>query len=338
MSLDLESMSLTEMIRLREQISEVLLRRFERNLALAFTDVVGSTAYFAEFGDEAGRGLMQRHYDALGQVLPRHEGRVVDTAGDGAFTCFPTSDQALAALSDVQHLILEQNANRPPQHHLTIRAGVHWGPVLTDGVVVTGDAVNTCARVTSTSAPSEIRLTKAAFLVLSSVHRSRCTVLAPTELKGIPRPVEMMLYKWHTQAEMPAWVTVRETGEKNRLPQKPVISFGRLRDHNGMQANDIVLMPANPDEQVKLSRWHFELRQQLDGMHITALSDQITEVDGRAVARGQSAPIRVGTEVRLAGGVMTLVFEGDGKPEAAPAGAQRTVMLGAIKIDGLPDA
>ena len=47
MGLDLETMSLTEMIRLRELISEVLLRRFERNLALAFTDVVGSTAYFA---------------------------------------------------------------------------------------------------------------------------------------------------------------------------------------------------------------------------------------------------------------------------------------------------
>jgi class 3 adenylate cyclase len=334
MTLDLETMSLTEMIRLRELISEVLLRRFERNLALAFTDVVGSTPYFAEFGDEAGRGLQQRHYDALAQVLPRHDGRVVDTAGDGAFTCFPTSDHAVAALAELMALILEQNASRPPQHHLTLRAGVHWGPVLTDGVVVTGDAVNTCARVCSSCAPSEVRLTKAAFLVLSSNQRSRCTPLAPTELKGIARPVEMMQYKWFTQAELPAWVTVRETAERIRLPKKSTISFGRLKEHDGMQANDVVLMPGNPDDQVRISRWHFELRQQLDGMYIAALSDQITEVDGRLVARGQIAPVKPGTEVRLAGGVMTLVFEADAKPEAAPAAAQRTMMIGAIKIDG----
>src|SRR5215470_8292100 len=206
MSFDLETMSLTDMIRLREQISEVLLRRFERNLALAFTDVVGSTAYFAEFGDEAGRGLIQRHYDALAQVLPRHEGRIVDTAGDGAFTCFATADTALSALAELQHHIHEQNVGRPVQHHLTIRAGVHFGPVITDGIVVTGDAVNTCARVTSTAEPSEIRITKATFLALSSVHRSRCVALAPAELKGIPRPVEMMLYRWHAQTDLPAFV------------------------------------------------------------------------------------------------------------------------------------
>ena len=334
--LDLEAMSLTEMIRLRELISEVLLRRFERNLALAFTDVVGSTAYFAEFGDEAGRGLMQRHYDALAHVLPRNEGRVVDTAGDGAFTCFPTADHALAALSELQHHILEQNAPRPPQHHLSIRAGVHWGPVITDGNVVTGDAVNTCARVTSTASPKEIRLTKAAFLVLSSGHRSRCNVLAPAELKGIPRPVEMMLYKWHTQAELPTWAVVQETGERIKLPQKPVISFGRIREHEGNIANDIVLMPGNPDDQVRISRWQFELRQQLDGMHLSALSDQITEVDGNLVTRGNSTPVRVGSIIRLANGVMSVRLEGE-KVEEAPSGSHmRTMMVTAIKIDG-PD-
>lgn len=338
MAFDLETMSLTEMIRLRELVSEVLLRRFERNLALAFTDVVGSTAYFGEFGDEAGRGLIQRHYDALAQVLPRHEGRVVDTAGDGAFACFATADTALAALAELQHHIRGHNAGRPVQHHLAIRAGVHWGPVITDGTVVTGDAVNTCARVTSTAQPGEIRLTKAAFLVLSSVHRSRCNTLAPAELKGIARPVEMMLYRWHTQTELPAWVLVQETGERIRLPSKPLITFGRLREHEGTLANDIVLVPPNPDDLNRISRWHFELGQRLDGLHITALSDQITEVDGHLVARGQSATARVGTVVRLAGGVMSLLFQGEDMERASPGLNQRTQMLGALKMDGPDDS
>jgi class 3 adenylate cyclase len=333
MAFDLETMGLTEIIRLRETLSEVLVRRFERNVALVFTDVVGSTPYFAEFGDEAGRGLMQRHYDVLADCLPRNEGRVVDTAGDGAFTVFPSVDQAATALAEAMLLIREQNAPRPIQHHLTIRAGIHWGPVLTDGVVVTGDAVNTCARVTSSSSGGEIRLTKAAFLVMSSTHRSRCTILAPTELKGLKGPVEMMQYKWSTQAEMPAWVMVKETGERIRLPQKPVITFGRLREHEGVIANDVVLVPKNPEHQAMISRWHFEMRQNLDGPSVTALSDQITEIDGTHVPRGQSAKVRVGTEIRLAGGVMTLVLQGEESDKPVQEASRRTMMWTPLKID-----
>jgi class 3 adenylate cyclase len=333
MAFDLETMGLTEIIRLRETLSEVLVRRFERNVALAFTDVVGSTPYFAEFGDEAGRGLMQRHYDALAEVLPRHEGRIVDTAGDGAFLCFPSADLGVSALSEIQMLIREQNVPRPIQHHLQIRAGLHWGPVLTDGVVVTGDAVNTCARVTSSSSAGEVRLTKAAFLVLSSGHRSRCTILPPTELKGLARPVEMMQYKWNTQAEMPSWVLVKETGERIRLPQKPVITFGRLREHEGVIANDVVLVPKNPEHQPMISRWHFEMRQNLDGPIVTALSDQITEVDGTQIVRGQSAKVKIGSEVRLAGGVMTLLLQGEESDKPAHESSRRTQMWTPVKID-----
>ena len=61
--MDPETLSLTEIIKLQTQLSEVLKRRFERNLALAFSDVVNSTTYFATFGDEAGRRLQQLHLD-----------------------------------------------------------------------------------------------------------------------------------------------------------------------------------------------------------------------------------------------------------------------------------
>ena len=43
--------------------------RFERRRALVFSDVVGSTPYFARFGDEAGRQLQQRHVDLLNAAI-----------------------------------------------------------------------------------------------------------------------------------------------------------------------------------------------------------------------------------------------------------------------------
>ena len=166
--LDVDALDLTEIIRLQNQLSAALKRRFERVLAVAFSDVVGSTAYFARFGDEEGGRLLQRHVDTLQQVLPAVGGRIVNTAGDGAFLCFAQVLPAVEAMLQIEDLILRDNARLAREHHLTVRIGLHWGPVLTDGVIVTGESVNLCARVAASANSGEIRLTKAAFMELPS--------------------------------------------------------------------------------------------------------------------------------------------------------------------------
>jgi class 3 adenylate cyclase len=307
MDFDFSSLGLTEIIQLQDTLSQELKRRFERNLVLVFTDVVGSTEYFARFGDEAGRGLQQRHLDLLREVLPKGDGRIVDTAGDGAFTVFPIVQSAIVALVQLQELITNQNVSRAREHQLSIRTGVHWGPVLTDGNVVTGDSVNLSARIASTGVGGEIRLSRGAFLELPNQDRVRCRHLPPVELKGIPRPVEIKLFEWRDRTLYPALVRIEETGEQFPLPNLDTISFGRLKLRDGVQANDIVL--SLPDKQMaqKISRWHFELRRAPDGFSLRGVSEQATEVNGKLVPRGDEVPIRPGTVVRLAG-VMTLTF------------------------------
>jgi class 3 adenylate cyclase len=307
MPFDLATMSLAEMLRLRGLVSSVLARRFERNLALVFSDVVGSTPYFARFGDEAGRGLQQRHLDLLGAALPRGEGRIVDTAGDGALTTFPTADHAVTTLLELQRLIAAQNEPRDPAHHLAVRCGVHFGSLLTDGTVVTGDAVNLCARVTATAQAREIRITHPAWVELSPAFQSRCKPLPPVSLKGIGRPVELLLLEWRAHGTPPNAVRIEESGAIYGLPDKPTITFGRLRLHEGLQANDIVLWMPDRARLMAISRWHFELRHGADALYVHPLSDQTTEVDGVVVAKGGRAPIHAGSVVRLAE-AMTLTF------------------------------
>jgi class 3 adenylate cyclase len=53
----------------------------------------------------------------------------------------------------LQNRITHENVNRPRPHQLSVRVGLHWGHVLTDGVQVTGDAVNLCARLVARSLP-----------------------------------------------------------------------------------------------------------------------------------------------------------------------------------------
>src|SRR5437016_6902460 len=172
---------MTEMIQLQTQLGETLKRRFEKQLCLGFSDVVGSTPYFARFGDAAGRGLQQRHLDLLREALKPHAGKVVDTAGDGAFTVFPNAEQAADAFIALENLISVQNASYAREHQLIVRVGLHWGPALTDGQAVTGDSVNYASRIASSGGPGEIRVSKAAYRELSTDKRLRCRGLPPQE-------------------------------------------------------------------------------------------------------------------------------------------------------------
>lgn len=324
MTVDFDSLTMTEIIRLQDQLSQALKRRFEKPMALAFSDIVDSTHYFARFGNEAGRGLQQRHFDSLQKVVNDHQGRIVDTAGDGGFLGFPTVMQATQALIALQKLLSNDNVHRQREHQLKVRIGIHYGPVLTDGVQVTGDPVNVCARVASSAAGGEIRLTGEAHRELTDAGlRMSCRRLPMVELKGVGRPVEQLVLGWRDTQAFPSSVLVEETHQTIALPDQDLIAFGRLAEHEGQPANDVILVHPDPAITAQISRWHFELRRHPDGFMLKPLTDQITEVDGAPAGKGVEVQIRSGSTVRLAK-VLTLRFE---SPSPFDQASNRTQMF-----------
>jgi len=319
MALDFEAMSLTEIIRLQTQLSQVLTRRFEKQLALGFTDIVGSTAYFARFGDKAGRALQQLHHDRLDESIGPLGGRIVDTAGDGAFTCFPDVASALRGLVRFLERVSEENEHRGRDHQLVLRLGVHFGPVLTDGAIVSGDAVNLAARIAGTAEPAELRLSAAALREAPPDLRNRCWPVPPVAVRGHDEPLVLFRLDWRDEHRLPGSVLVRETGDTFTIPRKDLVCFGRLPGEDGMGAtNDVVLMLRDKELERLLSRFHFELCRKPSGFVLRPLSRQPTEVDGKRVEVGEEAPIKPGSIVRLSKAV-TLEFRPRTEPSAGTA-------------------
>ncbi len=308
-TLDVQSLTMTQIIRLQNQLQQELTRRFERPMLLLFSDIVGSTPYFARYGDALGRQLQQLHFDLLDSSLPAAQGRIVDTAGDGAFCVFPGADAAVEGVIGFQKALARENAARSHAHQLRVRLGLHWGAVLTDGVIVSGDAVNLCARVAGSAEPGTIRLTRPVFHELGPLYRLDCRLLGAVELKGLSSGVELFELDWRDTAAFPRRLRIVETGVDVALPQHDIVSLGRLLEHDGVRANDIVLAHPDPDKARQISRWHLELRRVADGLRLRVLSDSGTEVDGRPVARGTETPVRAGSQIRVAD-VLTLVLAG----------------------------
>jgi class 3 adenylate cyclase len=300
-----ERLTFTEIVRLQDTLSRALVRRFEKRMAFAFSDVVGSTPYFARFGDEAGRKLQQRHVDFCNAAIALYRGRIVDTAGDGAFLCFPTADEALKAMCQLQEAIAHDNDNRGAEHRLRVRVGVHFGPALTDGVQVSGDSVNFCSRVATSAQAGELRLSAGAFAELTEIGlRLRCKRLGPTELKGIDRPVELLALDWRDTQSFPSVVRF-EDGTTVPLPRLDVVRFGRLRDQDGVVANDVVLTTLDPNKLHHISRWHFELHLRSSGYVLRSVSSATTSIDGQTLAKGEERPVKPGSKITV-GGVLTL--------------------------------
>ncbi len=297
---DIETLSLTEAIRLQSELSTYIDKKFQRHAVLIFSDIVGSTPYFARFGNEAGRSLQQRHLDHLNSVVADRGGRIVDTAGDGAFLCFSEVEPACTAMIELNRRISADNSHRPREHQLIVRIGIHWGSVLTDTVIVTGDAVNLSSRVAGSARPGEIRITRSVFSELPSALRMWCKNLEPVELEGVDGKVGLMELVWWDPSRFPEYVRIENSGEMLPLPPLDTISFGRIGELDGVKANDIVIKLGEERLSNMVSRWHFELNRRHDGFVLRLVSSQLTEVDGRVLQKGEEAEVRTGTIVVLA--------------------------------------
>jgi pSer/pThr/pTyr-binding forkhead associated (FHA) protein len=116
-----------------------------------------------------------------------------------------------------------------------------------------------------------------------------------------------MRLSWQDAIRLPTLVLIEETGQRITLPDQPVITLGRSREVHGVRVNDIALQLMDLELTQKISRHHLEVRTHPDGLAIRSLSESVTEVDGRQLAKGEESPLRIGSVVRLAS-VMTLQF------------------------------
>lgn len=304
---ELDALSLTDTIRLQNKLSEMVAKRFERSLAVVFSDIAASTHYFARFGDEAGHRLQQQHIDLLTEAGTASDGHLVHTAGDGAMFSFPSVSHAVQALTRFHRSLRTLNCTLPPDQQWKTRTALHWGPVITDGKIFAGDTVNQCAKVCASARPGDIRMTASGYAELDSRLRSLCHVVRMEPLAGMVQP--MALYSLCPQdlMDIPTHLRIEETQEHLELPEQPIVRLGRLLDVNGTRANDIVLQLADPQLTNQISRWHLELRRHPDGFLVHALSDKSTEVDGVHLKKGEHRAIRLNSTVRLSQ-VITLRF------------------------------
>jgi hypothetical protein len=86
---------------------------------MLFTDIVESSEVAVELGGRGWRHLQSLHHSAVRRQLRRHDGRGVDTAGDGFFATFAASAEGVPCAFAIGREVRELG--------LDVRAGLHIG-------------------------------------------------------------------------------------------------------------------------------------------------------------------------------------------------------------------
>lgn len=199
-------------------------RRKERKFATAlFADLVGSTTLAEREDPEVVQSIVGRTFDRLADEIARYEGLLEKFMGDAVLAVFGVpraheddAERAVRAALEMHAVLSELNRGFAIEGKPTLemRIGIEAGEVLVDverasgprDRMLTGDAVNTAARLQSAAEPGRTVVGPAVYASTKDVIEYR--ELEPLTLKGKAEPV-------------PAWqalrIKARTRGERPRL-------------------------------------------------------------------------------------------------------------------------
>ncbi len=145
----------TELVKQREQL-DLELKKFQHKLTVCFVDIVGSTTYFEQHGDEKGVVWVHACIDMLSKVATDHGGTICKTIGDAVMTSYDNPVKSVQAAIEMQKVIEVHNQTCAPDMKMKVRIGLNYGDGLVKEKDVFGDVVNVAARIESAAKADQI--------------------------------------------------------------------------------------------------------------------------------------------------------------------------------------
>jgi class 3 adenylate cyclase len=210
------------------QLAEVAAER--KLVTVLFADLVESTALGERLDPERLRALLAEYFRPMASTVERWGGTVEKFIGDAVMAVFgipstreDDAERALRAAAEMQARLGELNPELAARHgvELTVRIGVNTGEAIVGGggdqLLVTGDVVNTAARLQQRAEPGEI--VAGDRTALAARRAFDFTPLEDTSLRGKSLPVR-------------AWVLVEsaEPARRHHLLGRSTRYVGRERE------------------------------------------------------------------------------------------------------------
>ncbi|HEX2966321.1 MAG TPA: adenylate/guanylate cyclase domain-containing protein [Syntrophorhabdaceae bacterium] len=183
------------------------------NIAVLFTDVVGSTKYFKKHGDIKGREMLRRHHRIAISIVEEFGGSLIKEVGDSVMVYFPDGLNALKAGIKMQHQFSSHNKSAESHNQIHIRVGIHYGKVIVEEKDIYGDVVNVASKLTNLANGDQLFVSHVIYEMTKNTSGAKYELINFWNLKNVP--IGLTIYKviWEdspvTEAEKMAIVQFR---------------------------------------------------------------------------------------------------------------------------------
>ena len=188
-------------------------------LAVLFSDVVGSTRIYEILGDQRAREIVSICIDLMRASTEQHHGTVIKTMGDEVMATFASADDALNAAAQIQRQITTHPALQVEGQSVAVRIGCHFGPVVVESRDVFGATVHTANRMTSQAKAGQIMTTAATLERLSPEWRASVRQIDVALLKGQGAEVSLYEVIWQTEDVTSMLPSISMGGSADRRAQ-----------------------------------------------------------------------------------------------------------------------
>jgi class 3 adenylate cyclase len=130
---------------------------------LLFTDVVGSTAFYASRGDPGAFVEIKRHFDEVFAIVREHRGAVVKTIGDAVMATFVDPLDSVMASKKIHDTFHPDRADTPIRLRISLNTGPCIAVRLNANADFFGGTVNVAAKLQALAEGHQIAMSEATY-------------------------------------------------------------------------------------------------------------------------------------------------------------------------------
>lgn len=171
--------------------------------AFLIADVRGYTAFTQERGDEEAARLAARFAEVTRSVVEAHRGNVLELRGDEALVVFGSPRSAIRGAVALQQRLVEETI-ADPSLPLTVGIGLDAGEAVPVEGGYRGGALNVAARLCSLARAGEVLASREIVYLARRVDGVRFTERGQSELKGLDKPVYVVVVRSEERDEAQA--------------------------------------------------------------------------------------------------------------------------------------
>jgi class 3 adenylate cyclase len=170
---------------------------------LLFTDVVGSTAFYALRGDPAAFVEIKRHFDEVFSIVSKNRGAVVKTIGDAVMATFVSPVDAVRAARTIHDTFHPERNDTPIRLRISLNTGPCIAVRLNSNADFFGGTVNVAAKLQALAESYQIAISESTYRAagVAEYLAEQHAKLEELEYKSKALPAPVAVRRWTVYGE-----------------------------------------------------------------------------------------------------------------------------------------